>query len=443
MNKFILLVIFLLLSSTANDDLFFDKKKTESSFVISRGTTVEAFDSLTGFVQSGINGSYSIDTTPTNVREGTGSLLMTARAAGVMYATKPLGVTLSDASNLTVDIGIPQDSIYNVIDASIYLSSTPDFSKYLRFTAPIAASEFTTNSTGGIGAHYRFSQLLISPSEFTNIGGDTFSSAAYLRVGVNFRSAGSFYWDGLKKNYQQTKPAVILTFDDGYNSDFTYAFPTLTSNGQRATFYTITSAIFAAGDHRTVAQSLKMQAAGNDISNHSLWHPNLSALANFQITLEVVISDLLLKLNGFSTGAKQFAYPFGEYKPADTTYYLTGQLLPQYCDMARGYRIFLKHYPMVKMNDPDIYAKEKYMLYSTSVSQATDLGTVFADIDNLITSGGTMILSFHKLQPSALPQDLPTNPVSKFNSISNYIKTKTDAGLLQVITMSDYANSYK
>ncbi|HWP64748.1 MAG TPA: polysaccharide deacetylase family protein [Candidatus Limnocylindria bacterium] len=66
--------------------------------------------------------------------------------------------------------------------------------------------------------------------------------------------------------------AVSLTFDDGWESDYTEAFRVLRELKMRATFFVVPTLVETPG-HLTWAQLREMLAAGMEIGSHSLTHP--------------------------------------------------------------------------------------------------------------------------------------------------------------------------
>lgn len=68
------------------------------------------------------------------------------------------------------------------------------------------------------------------------------------------------------------------------------------------------------------------------------------------------------------------------------------------------------------------------------------MATVLAKIDATISRNGFLTLFFHRIVDSDADEanDYLT---ADFQTISDYLKTKQDAGLLEVITYSDYYNA--
>lgn len=106
------------------------------------------------------------------------------------------------------------------------------------------------------------------------------------------------------------KKPVVLTFDDGWESQFQYAFPLLKKYGYTATFYVYTKAIDAYPGNMTWDELRALQAAGMTIGDHTVDHPHLSGLTQTARKQEVedARSELEQKLH---TRVVHFASPYG------------------------------------------------------------------------------------------------------------------------------------
>lgn len=105
---------------------------------------------------------------------------------------------------------------------------------------------------------------------------------------------------------------VMLTFDDGYDDNYTEVFPLLKKYNVKATIFVITSLI-GTEHYLTEAQIQEMDASGLvSIQSHTVTHPYLSDLSEEQLQEELLLSKLSIAR---ITGKEPFVlcYPTGKY----------------------------------------------------------------------------------------------------------------------------------
>ena len=109
-----------------------------------------------------------------------------------------------------------------------------------------------------------------------------------------------------------TKP-VLLTFDDGWENQYKYAFPLLKKYGMLATFYVYTNPIgtkhFLSWD-----EIREMDAAGMTIAAHSVSHPYYKELSLAAVKDEVEKSKQIIESH-IGKPVVHFASPFGYTNP--------------------------------------------------------------------------------------------------------------------------------
>ncbi|WP_295632786.1 polysaccharide deacetylase family protein [uncultured Mitsuokella sp.] len=112
---------------------------------------------------------------------------------------------------------------------------------------------------------------------------------------------------------KQALPArpIILTFDDGYEDNYTTLLPILEEYDMKATVYVITNEI-GQPDYMNWDQLRDMQAHGIEIGGHTANHQPLTQMDPQQREDEVRLSKLLLEWNGIHT-VYAFSYPNGAY----------------------------------------------------------------------------------------------------------------------------------
>ena len=105
--------------------------------------------------------------------------------------------------------------------------------------------------------------------------------------------------------------SVILTFDDGYASHYTDAFPALKARGMTATFYIVTNAVGTNGS-LTWDQIREMQGAGMQIESHGPSHRDLTTLSKEEQLNELVESKKTIE-GKLGKTVQHFCYPSGRY----------------------------------------------------------------------------------------------------------------------------------
>jgi len=103
---------------------------------------------------------------------------------------------------------------------------------------------------------------------------------------------------------------VILNFDDGRKTQFTYAKPILDKYGFKATFYIVCNYLENKPGFMDWKQVKQLYEEGHDIGSHSMNHANLSKLSKKDLKFEVGKSKKCLEDHGIDVTS--FAYPFNK-----------------------------------------------------------------------------------------------------------------------------------
>ncbi len=107
---------------------------------------------------------------------------------------------------------------------------------------------------------------------------------------------------------------VILTFDDGYEDNYSVVFPLLKRFGFTATFFVVTSSVDTR-DHLTVPQIREMAASGMEIESHGVHHIDFSVLSPADARRELLQSRKTIE-GWTGRPVTFFAYPAGRYSAA-------------------------------------------------------------------------------------------------------------------------------
>ena len=124
--------------------------------------------------------------------------------------------------------------------------------------------------------------------------------------------------DALEGRDSLPSRAVVITFDDGWENQYTHAFPILRRFGVTATFFVFTTPIGMDKKLMTWEQLRELQDAGMTIGSHTRTHPILpdyhAALHNEVAMSREDITQHLGRAPDF------FAYPFGAWDSASAAW---------------------------------------------------------------------------------------------------------------------------
>jgi peptidoglycan/xylan/chitin deacetylase (PgdA/CDA1 family) len=187
--------------------------------------------------------------------------------------------------------------------------------------------------------------------------------------------------------------AVSLTYDDGLDSQLTYALPQLEAAGFKATFFLVQENMQARlADWRRVA------GLGNEIGDHTETHPcNLEGFSagRFEDT-EIRPMERFLNANFGASGPRVYAYPCGYiglgHGPADARYRRYAKLLDGTFEAART----VSGPPM----DPrSAWADRMHLTGYEPTYDVDDPRRAYAYLDAAMRHGLWAILIFHDVLP--------------------------------------------
>ena len=119
------------------------------------------------------------------------------------------------------------------------------------------------------------------------------------------------YMRARKGKQELPERAVALTFDDGYEDNYTEVWPLLVQRGMKATIYMVTNDI-ERPRYLDWNELRDLQAHGIEIGSHTANHQPLTTLDEATQIDELRLSKLLLEWNGIHT-VYSFSYPNGAY----------------------------------------------------------------------------------------------------------------------------------
>jgi peptidoglycan/xylan/chitin deacetylase (PgdA/CDA1 family) len=157
---------------------------------------------------------------------------------------------------------------------------------------------------------------------YVSTGGTVFTSKFSVPAGAQtitiyhfIQSVGSLTLDDASLTpYTPTgfsSALVTLTFDDGYETEYSNALPILQQYGLKSTQFVITNEIGKAS-YMTAAQLKTLYQNGNEIASHTVTHSDLTQETATQLSTEMTQSKTTLQTD---TGESitDMAYPYGLY----------------------------------------------------------------------------------------------------------------------------------
>ena len=386
----------------------------KTNYEMLEGTLLEDFETIGDWSVTGTGAT--IEAEDILVKNGSHSLKVTSVDAVSAYTTKTVSLDLSEVDRFTMWVYIEDVEKYFQSTVALLYFRT-DATNY--FLCNINASQKTNLRQIVNGWNF----LEFNKDDFSINNSPDWSNITELRVRALSLSGEtqSLIIDDLRYGYY-SKPKVVITFDDGNDSDYTKAYAYMNPLGLNGTSFVPGLSIGSTDAYMTLAQLQEMYADGWDVGNHSYTHINLTTLTSAEVVAELVADIDYLEGNGMPRGAKFLAVPFSAYNSSVMEDYATAGIIAARTGMNR----IQSHV----IPDP-------YQLSRKEIVETTSLATAKACIDELVAKGGSYIFNFHDIQDVA---DAGTTDWStaNFEAFIDYIKAKQDEGILEVVTMSEW-----
>jgi len=378
--------------------------------VVSEGTLIEGFETIGDWEVEGVGATQEATT---NAKQGTYALKLNAVGGGYAVSTKIINQDFSTVINFILWIYVEDRTKLHTTE--IFLSSTTNWAKY--FKGSFAVKHF----------HNGWNRMVIDKNLFETTTGENWEiTMIRLRVRLNPLEAQSVYliFDDFRKDYI-ARPKVILTFDDNFQNAYSNAYPIMVGNGQKGVLFSVIDRVDQT-NYMTLSEMNELYALGWDVSNHTQTHAHLTAIPEAQMHAEINNATTWLINNGFKSSSLLFAYPYGEYNQTVINY-----LKLKGFTFARS-TIGGIWQPQLNLSD-----NIQYQIKTEYVFNTTTTVTVQGWIDQTINQGGLLVLLFHQIVNVDADSEGKCL-TSDFKIISDYLKTKSDAGLLDVETFTNY-----
>lgn len=301
----------------------------------------------------------------------------------------------------------------------IYISSVANFAKSFRLLVP------------KVDLCQGWNHITACKSDFVNMGVEDWANEMIrfrMYVTAKVTEPCSLSFDDFRFDVT-SKPKVLMTFDDNSATQFTRAYPVMSGNGQRGVIFCVTERVDVVG-FMTLANLLTLRDAGWDICNHTVTHCNLVEADEATMKQEIDDAYDWLVANGFEDSAKFLAYPDCAFNETVIDYVRLRHVMARICT----------HFPLEQTHFlANVGDSIPFQMCCESVTFETSVNQVKAWIDKVIEGGGQLSLLWHYI---VIADPGPGEwTLADFTEISNYLKTKSDAGQLDVVTMKDYHNA--
>ncbi len=205
---------------------------------------------------------------------------------------------------------------------------------------------------------------------------------------------------------------ISITFDDGMQDNYDYAYPLMQARGIVGTFYVITDTLSDFSHNNTylsITELKTMQNSGNEIGSHSKNHPNFTNLTDQQIRDQCSISKQVLQSNGLTVN--NFAYPGGAHNAQSDS------IVSQYYRSGRGtfgnIATCIMHPPVSQWFIPG---------FTGDTGSTSNVSRLKSAVDQICAANGWAIFYFHCVRPTVTsPYMISTQD---FASFLDYIVSK-------------------
>jgi peptidoglycan/xylan/chitin deacetylase (PgdA/CDA1 family) len=125
----------------------------------------------------------------------------------------------------------------------------------------------------------------------------------------------------LSERKHSDKLPLLITFDDGCDSDYKIVFPSLLECGLSATFFIITDRVGDKG-YLNWQQISEMKKYGMNIGSHSKSHIDLTSISFNEACTEMDFSKKIID-DKLSSSINAFSFPYGSYNAGLIDYALS------------------------------------------------------------------------------------------------------------------------
>jgi peptidoglycan/xylan/chitin deacetylase (PgdA/CDA1 family) len=361
-------------------------------------TVITNFASGHGYAK-GSQGVLTDDTTDFII--GSQSLKLASNSALEAHADKT-GLTI-DLTGKEIVIYMKISSLTNLVGASGYarimFAEDSGFTKYYEATLSYAK----LNSGQRSWADGKWHRLVYTFSELTATGAPNRAGITAIRIQMDDNNnSTTLNVNSIRTMNENSTGMCSITFDDGWESQYTEARKKLDEYGFKATLYCIPAGLGAA-NYMTLQQAKDLQnLSGWQIASH--YQTDLTTLTGAQVEAALRSTKEYLITNGFK-GYEDFAYPNGAYN--DTVL----PIVQKYFRSGRTVASYYESFPPANLHQIRVF----------SVLNTTTAAAMTTAIDKAILNKEWLIFVFHKITTPA--SSLTDCTIADFGTVVDYINS--------------------
>ena len=135
---------------------------------------------------------------------------------------------------------------------------------------------------------------------------------AYLKENGYHTITPDELYQSLNGDLELPENPVLITFDDGYEDNYKYAYPILKKYDFKATIFVVTSFLGVYNNYLTWDQAKELEENGISIESHTVTHKSMTELSDDQLRAELVNSKKAIE-DRLGKKVDYIAYPTGTY----------------------------------------------------------------------------------------------------------------------------------
>ena len=348
---------------------------------------------------------------------GTGSLKVTNDANTIRQLNrKNISINMSGDLGASLRIWIyPHSDIALTLD-SVWLAASSVASYWTRYF------KYVLNASLSPSCLVANKWNLIVPYSFVTVGTAPDWAAINILYVSHRNKAGQTPVSSFDKlTYGAVyKPAVLINFDDAYQSVYDYAYPILKAKNMVGTVY-VNSDYIDQGGRMTSAQLQTLYHDGWGIANHTGNGVDMTTENDATIKAQLTACKNFLDNLGITRDTQHLAYPGGIFNDAVLA-----------SIKSWGAKTGRNIINQLNGCEPEM----AYQIYSRSVPYNETLATVKTYIDKAVSSKGVYVLAFHDLSVGA--PSAGQWKVQDFSDLLDYIQAQG----LQTLTIDEYYRLY-